>query len=200
MNCFVYMVCILLNLVQYSMLRMCICSVGRIKIISSIVIIGSFEGRFEENVELTQKLKTAVLVSLALVYYMRLDEHGNFGSQPSSYRSKYVARLKKETGESLKIDVALRDEVSNNSWSIPFHRYLTDFDIYAPPFQLIFYCEKLHIPSGIAKTNALLENMFCIIACCCTRTPLIITGPPGSSKTLSFSLTLDRIKGRQSTL
>ena len=64
--------------------------------------------------------------------------------------------------------------------------------------ELNFYSKHLSIPHGIAKTQALLENLFCIIACCCTKTPLIIVGAPGSSKTLSFNLALANIKGAES--
>ena len=64
--------------------------------------------------------------------------------------------------------------------------------------ELDFYSKHLSIPHGIAKTQALLENLFCIIACCCTKTPLIIVGAPGSSKTLSFNLALANIKGAES--
>ena len=64
--------------------------------------------------------------------------------------------------------------------------------------ELDFYSKHLSIPQGIAKTQALLENLFCIIACCCTKTPLIIVGAPGSSKTLSFNLALANIKGAES--
>ena len=66
--------------------------------------------------------------------------------------------------------------------------------------ELDFYGKHLSIPHGIAKTQALLENLFCIIACCCTKTPLIIVGAPGSSKTLSFNLALSNIKGAESKL
>lgn len=64
--------------------------------------------------------------------------------------------------------------------------------------ELDFYSKHLNIPYGIAKTQTLMENMFCIIACCCTKTPLIIVGAPGSSKTLSFNLVLANIKGAES--
>ena len=64
--------------------------------------------------------------------------------------------------------------------------------------ELNFYSKHLSIPRGIAKTQALLENVFCIIACCCTKTPLIIVGAPGSGKTLSFNLALTNIKGAES--
>ena len=106
----------------------------------------------------------AVLVALAIVYYLRLNQ---------KYRSMYQEELKKDLLGNKTVEEALKEELD-------------------------FYSENLDIPSGIAKTQALMENMFCIIACCCTKTPLIIVGAPGSSKTLSFNLALANIKGAES--
>lgn len=61
--------------------------------------------------------------------------------------------------------------------------------------ELDWYVNHADIPPGIAKTQALKENLFAIIVCTMTRTPLIIIGPPGSSKTLSFRLALANLKG-----
>ena len=57
---------------------------------------------------------------------------------------------------------------------------------------------KLEIPQGIAKTQALKENVFAVVACTVTHTPLILVGAPGSSKTLSFNLAIDNLKGPES--
>ena len=61
-----------------------------------------------------------------------------------------------------------------------------------------FYISNLNLPAGIAKTEALKENVFAMIICTVTKTPLIIVGAPGSSKTLSFSLTISNLKGPES--
>ena len=42
--------------------------------------------------------------------------------------------------------------------------------------------EELLIPEGIALTNGLKENIFMTIICVMSFTPLMIVGPPGSSK------------------
>ena len=89
------------------------------------------------------------------------------------FRDRYQNELKTVTMESLTVKEVLEDELK-------------------------VYSKHLSIPNGIAKTQALLENLFCIIACCCTKTPLIIVGAPGSSKTLSFNLALANIKGAES--
>jgi len=58
--------------------------------------------------------------------------------------------------------------------------------------------ESVDLPQGIAKTLALKENLFAVIICCVTKTPLIIEGPPGCSKTLSFHVAVSNLKGKVS--
>ena len=65
--------------------------------------------------------------------------------------------------------------------------------------ELEWYIERLDLPQGIAKTNALKENVFANIICCQTHTPLIIIGEPGTSKTLSFNLVTGTFRGKSST-
>ena len=60
------------------------------------------------------------------------------------------------------------------------------------------YIDQVELPTGIAKTEALKENFFATIICTVTRTPLIIVGAPGSSKTLSFNLVISNLKGEES--
>eukprot|EP00026_Physarum_polycephalum_P000006 Phypoly_transcript_00006.p1 GENE.Phypoly_transcript_00006~~Phypoly_transcript_00006.p1 ORF type:complete len:4090 (+),score=503.30 Phypoly_transcript_00006:465-12734(+) len=52
------------------------------------------------------------------------------------------------------------------------------------------------IPAGIAPTNSLKENLFCTVMCIEIKIPLIIVGPPGCAKTLSFSIAVDNMKGK----
>ena len=59
--------------------------------------------------------------------------------------------------------------------------------------------EHTNIPPGIAKTDALLENLFCTVICIDAKIPLIIMGPAGCSKTLSFTIAVDNMKGKQSS-
>ena len=49
-------------------------------------------------------------------------------------------------------------------------------------------------------TTALLENLFCTVVCIDAKIPLIITGPAGCSKTLSFTIAVDNMKGKQSIM
>ena len=64
--------------------------------------------------------------------------------------------------------------------------------------ELQWLIKHVELPSGIAKTKALKENLFAVIACTATHTPLIIVGDPGSSKTLSFNVAISNVQGKES--
>ena len=64
--------------------------------------------------------------------------------------------------------------------------------------ELEWYSQQIELPTGIAKTQALKENLFAVVVCTVTQTPLIIVGSPGSSKTLSFNLAVSNLKGPES--
>ena len=64
--------------------------------------------------------------------------------------------------------------------------------------ELDWLTSKMELPPGIAKTQALKENMFAIVVCTVTHTPLILVGAPGSSKTLSFNLIIANLRGPES--
>lgn len=53
-----------------------------------------------------------------------------------------------------------------------------------------------NIPQGLAHTTALKENFYCVVLCAINKWPLLITGPPGCGKTLSFILACDTLRGR----
>eukprot|EP00118_Oscarella_pearsei_P018100 m.183495 g.183495 ORF g.183495 m.183495 type:complete len:3839 (+) comp39307_c0_seq2:3960-15476(+) len=57
--------------------------------------------------------------------------------------------------------------------------------------------ENFQIPPGIALNQAVKENVFVLVACIQTGVPLGIVGPPGSSKTLSFHIVRDSLRGRR---
>ncbi|KAH3762622.1 AAA+ ATPase [Pelomyxa schiedti] len=77
--------------------------------------------------------------------------------------------------------------VVSNMWKV----YLEDF-VSSVLKQL---CSNTQLPVGIAKTNAFLENLFCTVVCMDAMIPLVIVGPPGCSKTLSFKIAIDNMKG-----
>lgn len=56
----------------------------------------------------------------------------------------------------------------------------------------------MDLKSGIGMNYPLKENVFVIITCILNQMPLIITGKPGSSKTLAMNLILKHFKGKLS--
>ena len=118
--------------------------------------------KLKQHGERTNYSRRAVLVSLGIVYYMRLN---------NEYRAKYKNVLDKWELRPGQI-----------KFSNAFHE------------ELDWFCKSIIQLPGIAKTQALKENVFATIACTATHTPLIIVGPPGSSKTLSFNLLIANLK------
>jgi hypothetical protein len=54
------------------------------------------------------------------------------------------------------------------------------------------------VPRGIARTEGLKENVFMAFVCTLARVPLMIVGPPGSSKTLSIGVVETNARGAES--
>jgi hemicentin len=132
-------------------------------------LLNSYQHDDHEVCKPSDQHRHALMVSLALVYYMRL---------PIKYRDEYqkfMDRQEKTLG-----------------WQVSFKEALDN--------QLEWYvkAENLDLPSGIAKTEALKENLLATILCCVTHTPLIIEGAPGTSKTLSFNVAVANLKGKGS--
>ena len=142
-------------------------------------------------------IRRAVLVALGIVYYMRLNNH---------YREeyeKYLDKQKKLPNEVSFSRVKYRP-CQSAVLSIYMYMYmifLSTHSLHSPQAfsdELNWYIEQVELPSGIAKTRALKENLFATIICTVTHTPLIIVGAPGSSKTLSFNLAIANLKGQES--
>ena len=110
----------------------------------------------------------AMLVALSLVYYMRLN---------SKYREMYKHEMEKEMEADMQVNICFEQVYQS---------------------ELEWLISKIHLPTGIARTQGLKENLFAIITCTMTHTPLILVGAPGSSKTLSFYLVAENLRGKES--
>ena len=111
----------------------------------------------------------AVFVALALVYYFRLNEQS---------RQQFKNEMNK---------ICLVDE---QSIPVTFEQAVNDeFD---------WVTDHINLPIDIAPTDALKENIYAIIVCTMTRIPVIIVGPPGSSKILSFKIVTSNFQGQES--
>ena len=122
--------------------------------------------KFQQHGQRNDYSRRAILVSLGIVYYMRLN---------TEYRKefkKYMDSRRCLPGEVI-FSQAFQEELE---WCI----------------------EQVELPTGLARTQALMENLFATIVCTGTHTPLIIVGAPGSSKTLSFNLAIANLKGQES--
>lgn len=105
----------------------------------------------------------ATIVSLGIVYYLRLDKICR-----KRFAEAIDGMMAGTTGEGFR--KTFEGEIQS-------------------------FVQRLHIPKGVAMTKALAENLFAIVLCTARRIPLIVIGPPGSSKTLSFKLALSILRG-----
>ncbi len=122
----------------------------------------------------------ALYVSLSLVYYFRLN---------ADYREKYAKTL--DASPMLVMIVEENEGIlKKRAIDIKFTVAVTD--------ELDWLMKNIELPPGIANTKSLRENLFSIITCCMTKIPLIIIGPPGSSKTLSFKIAVANLLGEVS--
>ena len=61
-----------------------------------------------------------------------------------------------------------------------------------------YIANQIEIPPGIAKNRALLENIFTLFVCINNYVPVFVCGKPGCSKSLSFQLLYNSMKGNSS--
>ena len=111
----------------------------------------------------------SIILSIYISYYLRLP----------------TKKLRKELSDKLNNDYYLKSK--------------NDF-LNGPLRESNFLLNQISIDpaKGIAKNNALRENIFCEFFCLINKVPLIICGKPGNSKTLSVQLLLDSMKGASS--
>ena len=121
--------------------------------------------RYTEEDSMKVNLR-ALYVALALVYYFRLDRN---------YREQYADEMDR-------VPV-----LSIDSKPITFTNALHE--------ELDWLVNEMSLPLGVAKTEALKENLYATVICAMTHTPLIIVGAPGSSKTLSFKIAVSNLQG-----
>ena len=74
-------------------------------------------------------------------------------------------------------------------------KYLSYDFLKIPEMELNYLIKHFTIPEGIAKNKNLKENIFLLFFCIINKIPLIICGKPGRSKTLSFKILQNSMKG-----
>ena len=127
-----------------------------------------FLKKYEADTEcdITFRKEKAVLVSLGIVYCLRL---------PDELKDQYSAFM---DNECKKLGVTLFSKAFKE--------------------ELDWCTEGFCLPEGIAGTYALKQNVLATVVACVNRIPLIIVGEPGTSKSLSFNITIDNLKGKES--
>jgi len=60
------------------------------------------------------------------------------------------------------------------------------------------FLDGMTLERGTGLNRSLMENIFVMITCILNKLPLIITGKPGSSKTLAIKLIIQSFKGKNS--
>ena len=119
------------------------------------------------------------VLALALVYYFRLPTlHVDETGRPRRLRAEYAAEMNRQ--------LAIEAGAGARAREMPFH------DVLEAAMERVFLNSA--IPVGIAKTVGLKENLFANICCMEASIPLIITGPPGCGKTLSYQIAADNMK------
>ena len=111
----------------------------------------------------------SINLSIFICYYLRLTN--------KSLRKQLVNKL----------DVIFQ-KLSNDKYK--FEDFLK-----LPIIEEYFIANNIDIPEGIAKNNALLENLFALFVCINNKIPLFIVGKPGCSKSLSVEYILKSMRG-----
>ena len=129
-----------------------------------------------------QMLENSVRLAIALVYYFRLPDS-------TSTDEERITTVGRQSLERL-MDRFL--PAMPQQGKLGFRDFVQEqLDSFVCP-------EHFVIPPGIALNQALKENIFAIVVCFSTRTPLGVIGAPGSSKTLSFHVIRDNLRGDHS--
>ena len=105
------------------------------------------------------------------------------------YHSRFVTE---ETRKAFRCEIASACQLSGRV--LVTEKYIADV-IRAEQNDLL---DRMELPPGTAKNEALRENVFVLIIAILTRLPVFVVGKPGSSKSLSMSLIEANLKGTDS--
>lgn len=125
-----------------------------------------FKKKYDHENDFQIKFRS-LFIALSMVYYFRLNDE---------FRRDFKERIYKEEGA-----------IGICGIPIPFKEALQD--------ELDWVHRTVDFPTGIAPTDALKENIYATVVCTMACIPIIIVGPPGSSKTLSFKIVVSNFQG-----
>ena len=139
----------------------------------------------------------SIILAVAHVYYYRLSE--------DSARRNFLETLSDtaRTATARNIVPPVRSEDGSLA---PAHPDLELFSSFSSPAahaaairsEQQLYCDNMVIEAGIARNQALRENIFVVIVSLCNRIPVFVVGRPGTSKSLTIRLISDNLRGDQS--
>ena len=95
----------------------------------------------------------------------------------------------------------LPDKESRKNYEdlIDSKKYFKNKFMVIPNLEMEYVINSFLIPKGIAKNQALKENLFSALYCCMNKIPLIICGKPGRSKTLCIQILQNSLRGKGSS-
>ena len=134
---------------------------------------GRADGIFQAEEDSDQERHwKSLLMSIALAYYLRL---------PISYGLYETRRL-------------FATQIRENLEALHAPQQFRDLGVFANDTISRFF-DHVFVPTGVAATRALQEHVFCMAVCIENKIPLIVTGPPGCSKTLGFTIAAENMRG-----
>ena len=144
-----------------------------------------------------QRITESIILSLAQTYYFRLNEFQRIG-YCQLIESNFVDLLLFGFGAN-SINFKIFQSNNNNNHRSIFGRgsnnsnnnsknHKKTIDFYQTFIQEERqYVSMLKLARGIALNRAFMENLYVILIALLTKTPLIVVGKPGSSKTLAMT-------------
>ena len=134
------------------------------------------ESRMEDCTDEAYFHWQALLMSIAMNYYLRLPESPTAFKDTGNIASHMLPTRKK-------FELMVNEMLKNYNFPLVMNDFCTTI------YSIMRYLfDNTNKPPGIACTKALMENLFCTVNCISLNMPLIIWGPPGSSKTLSYQI------------
>ena len=116
----------------------------------------------------SKRYNRAWLLTIAVTYYLRMGT--DHSDSDRNFRRDFRSKLKSKCGVNVNVD-----------------------DVVTYAMEKLM--EQTFLEPGIAATRGLQENIFMVFICLLTQIPLMIVGPPGSSKTLAVTILTENARG-----
>lgn len=152
-------------------------------------------------------VRTATIMSIAYCYHARLDRsvraalRERLAGHRDSLMQKHLARVaeiekRKVTSKTQSKASEIHEaELQNATW---FELSAKTFERELEAMQTTFI-SHMRIGKGIARNEALCENLFMILLSVLNRIPIFVIGVPGSSKSLAMRLIQSNLRGHASS-